>query len=94
VKITSTQITANLSAIGTVAQKALDPQQTTIGEDDGAGTILFKETNRYIDRWNKAEDELASLLHLQFTRPIPTVTTIGGVLDKGALLDEGPAFNH
>ncbi|MBI5101638.1 MAG: hypothetical protein HZB33_07390 [Nitrospirae bacterium] len=86
-RITSTQITANLSAIGTVAQKALDPEQTTISEEDDAETILFKETNRYIDNWNKAEDELAALLHLQFARPVPTITTIGGVLDVTYLLD-------
>ncbi|MDH4231748.1 MAG: hypothetical protein OEW04_06930, partial [Nitrospirota bacterium] len=86
-RITSTQITGNLSAIGFVAQKALDPDQTTISEEDDAETILFKETNRYIDNWNKGEDELASLLHLQLTRPVPTVTTIGGAIDVTYLLD-------
>ncbi len=85
-RITNTQITANLSSIGIVAGKAIIPEAVSEEEKD-AETILHEETINYIDRWNHAEDELASLLHLTFTRPIPTVTTIGGVIDVTYLLD-------
>jgi hypothetical protein len=80
-KITSTHITGNLAAIGIVSQKALGAEQTAIAEEDDAEAILFKETNRYIDRWNDAEEELASLMHLVLSRPIPAVMTVGGVID-------------
>lgn len=80
-KVTTTHITGNLVAIGIVSQKALGPEHTAISEEDDAETILFKETNRYIDRWNKAEEELASLMHLVVTRPIPAIMTVGGVID-------------
>ena len=80
-KTTNTHIVGNLSSIGIVAEKANSSQHTAISEEDDAETILHKEAVSYIDRWNKSEEELASLLHLTWTRPIPTVTTVGGVLD-------------
>ena len=90
-RITNTQITGNLSSIGIVAGKAIIPE-TVPEEEKDAETILHEETISYIDRWNKTEDELASLLHLTFTRPIPTVTTIGGVIDVTYLLDVPHGF--
>jgi hypothetical protein len=86
-KITSTHITGNLTAIGIVAQKAISNQLSAMSEDDDVEEILFKETQNYINRWNQAEEELASLMHLAFTRPIPTVVTIGGVIDVTYLMD-------
>jgi hypothetical protein len=101
--VRSTHIIGNLSAIGIVARRAVEitpsnfplPQEgeTSVtspsegGGEKNAEDILFKETINYIDRWNQAEDELASLLHLAITRPIPTVTTIGGVIDVSYLLN-------
>lgn len=80
-KTINTHIVGNLSSVGIVAEKANSSQHTAISEEDDAETILHKEAVSYIDRWNKSEEELASLLHLTWTRPIPTVTTVGGVLD-------------
>ncbi|MBI5074279.1 MAG: alpha/beta hydrolase [Nitrospirae bacterium] len=91
-RITNTHITGNLTAIGIVAQRALSSQDSAISAEDDAETILYKEANRYIDRWNEAEDELASLLHLNISRPIPTVVTVGGVIDVTYLLDMPHGF--
>ncbi len=90
--ITNTHITGNLAAIGIVAQRAISSQLSAISEEDDAEAILYKEANRYIDRWNQAEDELASLMHLNVTRPIPTVVTVGGVIDVTYLLDMPHGF--
>lgn len=54
-RISNTHITGYLAAIGIVSQNALNSEETTLTEEDGAETILFKETNRYIDNWNKAD---------------------------------------
>ena len=86
-KITNTHIAGNLSVIGIAAQKTGSNQLFTISEDDTAEEILFKETQNYIKRWNRAEDELASLMHLAKARPLPTVVTVGGVIDVTWLLD-------
>jgi len=85
--ITNTHIAGNLSVIGIVAQKAVDSSQNTVDGDKDAEQLLYEEANNYINRWNSAEEELASLFHLVITRPIPTVITIGGVLDVTYLLD-------
>jgi len=56
------------------------------GEGGGEGAkdaerLLYEAANHYIDRWNASENELASLLHLAIARPIPTLVTLGGVID-------------
>ncbi|MBI4697440.1 MAG: hypothetical protein HY758_00580 [Nitrospirae bacterium] len=90
-KISSTQITGNLLAIGITAQNS-STKDSKIHEEDNAETILFKEAMNYIGRWNQAEDELASLLHLAIARPVPAVVTIGGVIDVTYLLDTPHGF--
>lgn len=98
-KINSAHIIGNLSAIGIVAQRAIGNQssptvgaEAAISEEDTAETILHREALNYIDRWNKAEEELSSLLHLTITRPIPTVVTVGGVIDVTYVLDTPHGF--
>ena len=86
-KITTTHVAGNLSVIGITAQKTGSNESFTIAENDNAEEIFFKETQNYINRWNRAEDELASLMHLAKTRPLPTVITVGGVIDVTWLLD-------
>lgn len=92
-KVVNTHITGNLSAIGIVAQRS-SPQ---VGEGGGEGEkgaeqILYEEVIRYIHRWNLAEEELASLMKLAMTRPIPTIVTLGGVIDVSYLLDTPHEF--
>jgi len=88
-RIQKNQIAGNLTTIGIVAGKVTPsasplPQvvdATAISEEDDAETILHKEAMRYMDRWNRSEDELASLLHINVIRPLPAVTISGGVMD-------------
>lgn len=97
-RITNTYIVGNLSAIGVVAQKTHpNIPSPPVGEGEGEGEkdaeqILHEEAISYIDRWNKAEEELTSLIHLTFTRPIPTVATVGGVIDVTYVLDTPHGF--
>ena len=96
-RITNTLITGNLAVIGIAAQKAAATPSPLAGEGGGEGEkdaerLLYEAANHYIDRWNKAEDELASLLHLSITRPLPAVVTVGGVIDVTYLLDMPHGF--
>lgn len=96
-KITNTHIVGNLSVIGITAGKAVITPSPPAGEGGGlapgvseraggeggndAEHLLYEAAQHYIDRWNKAENELASLLHLTIARPLPAVVTLGGVID-------------
>ncbi|MGO8989042.1 MAG: RHS repeat-associated core domain-containing protein [bacterium] len=92
-KITNTHIIGNLSVVGIVSQKAINIASGFTPDEKDAEEILFEEAINYIDRWNKAEEELASLLQFSVTRPIPTVITLGGVIDVTYLLDTPHEFN-
>ena len=88
--VINNQITGNVVAIGIVAGKAVAGARPSAPSQEGdkdAEQLLYGEAINHIDRWNKAEDELASLLHLALTRPIPTVVTVGGVIDVTYVLD-------
>jgi hypothetical protein len=90
-------IVGNLTVIGITSQKAVTTPSFLAGGEGGEGTknaerILFEAANHYIDSWNNAEDELASLLHLSITRPLPTAVTIGGMIDVTYLLDMPHGF--
>ncbi|MEW6602702.1 MAG: hypothetical protein AB1499_17155, partial [Nitrospirota bacterium] len=92
-KITNTHIAGNLAVIGITAQKTLQSSEYTVqSEDKDAEQLLYEEAINYINRWNKAEDEFASLFHLSVARPLPTVVTIGGVIDVTYLLDTPHGF--
>jgi len=95
--ITNSHIVGNLSVIGITAQKAVLTPSPLAGEGGGEGAkdaarLQYEEAMNYNDRWNKAEDELASLLHLALTRPLPTIVTIGGVIDVAYLMDMPHGF--
>jgi hypothetical protein len=90
-------ITGNLSVIGITAQKAATTPSPLAGEGGGEGEkdaewLLYESAQHYIDRWNKTEDELASLLHLTTARPLPTVVMVGGIIDVTYLLDMPHGF--
>ncbi|KAF0220886.1 MAG: hypothetical protein FD174_883 [Geobacteraceae bacterium] len=84
-RIGNTYIVGNLAVIGVVSQ--MSTNNVSILEEDDAETILFKEAESYVKRWNQAEEELASLLKLAVSRPIPTIVTVGGLIDVTYLLD-------
>jgi hypothetical protein len=85
-RITGYNIIGNLSVIGLVSRKAVKPVEIP-AEDKDAEKLLYEEVIKYIDRWNQSDDDLSSLMHLTITRPIPTVVTIGGVIDVTYFLD-------
>lgn len=85
--VKNTNIVGNLSVIGLVAQDAVLPE-TGPDTERNAPRLLYEEAIKYIDRWNKSEEELASLLHLGLIRPIPTLVTLGCVMDVSYLLDQ------
>ena len=94
-KVNSAQVIGNLSVIGIGAGKVTPSNSPLPQEGEGdkdAEQLLYEEALNYIDRWNQAEDELASLLHLTITRPIPTVVTVGGVIDVIYVLDTPHGF--
>jgi len=84
-RISSSQITGNLAVIGVVGQKAQTP--AAISENDDAEAILFKEAIGYIERWNRAEDDLSALLGQRISRPSVTIATVGGQMEVTTLLD-------
>ena len=91
-KTTNGLIVGNMVSIGIVSQKAVSVQPSADSSQLTAESLLHREAINYIDRWNKSEDELASLLHLAIARPIPTVVTLGGVIDVTYLLDMPHGF--
>jgi hypothetical protein len=95
--VNNTLIVGNLTVIGITAQKAVLTPSPLAGEGGGEGPkdaerLLYEAANHYIDRWNASENELASLLHLSITRPLPTFVTLGGVIDVTYLLDQPHGF--
>jgi hypothetical protein len=82
--VTSSQVVGNLAMIGIVGQKAT--AVTPISDSDDAATILFKEASGYIDRWNRTEEQLAAFYKVALARPVPTVVTVGGLIDVTNLL--------
>ena len=89
-RVTSTHITGDLTAIGIVSQRITE--EVSQPETPNAGNLLYREAKHYIDRWNQAEEELSSLMHVVIARPIPTVATLGGVIDVTYLLDSPHGF--
>ena len=91
-EVSNTLITGNIAVIGLSAQKVATTPSHLGGEGGGEGSkdaerLLYESAQHYIDRWNKAEDEVASLLQLAISRPLPTVVTLGGVVDVDYLLN-------
>ncbi len=68
-KITNTHIAGNYAVIGIVSGKSITPDAVP-DEEKNAWRLLYEEAISYIDRWNQAEQELASLMHLTIARPI------------------------
>jgi len=78
--------------MGIVAQRPIEPEEIPFEEKD-AERLLFDAAINYIQRWNQAEDELSSLLRLSLSRPLPTLVTLGGVIDVTYLLDIPHGFD-
>ncbi|MDX1764066.1 MAG: transglutaminase-like domain-containing protein, partial [bacterium] len=85
-RVENREIAGKLGVIGIVAQQAVFPADVA-GEEKGSERLLFEAALRYTDRWNRAEHELGSLLDVAVLRPLPTVVTLGSIMDVSYLLD-------
>ena len=92
-KTTNTQIIGNQVVIGIVCQKANVAQFTSDVKGKNAEQLLYEAALHYVDQWNRAEDELASLLHSATTRPIPAIATVGNVIDVTSFMGEPHGFS-
>jgi PKD repeat protein len=90
-RITGTHVIGNLTILGLISRKAVKPEEIP-NEDKDAEKILYEAVTNYIDRLNQAEDELAAMMQLIKTRPLPTVANIGGVIDVTYFLDMPHGF--
>jgi transglutaminase-like putative cysteine protease len=90
-RVENTLVAGYPTLIGLAAQQAVLPAEVPPGRKN-AERLLFERAMTYIDQGNKAEEELASLLQLQIVRPLPTLVTVGGVLDVVSLLDAPHGF--
>ncbi|MGA1875149.1 MAG: transglutaminase-like domain-containing protein [bacterium] len=90
---TNTHITGNYAVIGITSQK---PVMRELAPDQGrdAWRLLYEEAVKYMERWNQAEDELASLMHLALIRPVPSVVTLGGFMEVTYLLNTPHGFER
>jgi|GEM_PF-969106 len=79
------------AVIGLAAQQAVVPDGLS-QRPENAERLLFERAMSFIDRGNKAEEELASLLRTEVVRPLPTMVSLGGVLDVISLLDAPHGF--
>lgn len=87
--VTNTMISGSMAAIGLAGQKAVIP--TDLDEQDAAD-LLYREAIRYIDNWNRGEEDIASLLHVSLSRPMPAVVTLGNAIEVTYLLDQPHGF--
>ncbi|MEA5114445.1 MAG: transglutaminase domain-containing protein, partial [Geobacteraceae bacterium] len=85
VKTSSTPIAGNISVMLVAAQRGVPDAKPE--ETDTAETLLFKEANSYVNRWSRSEDELAALLGVALSRPVPIVATVGNLVDVSWLGD-------
>lgn len=90
--IENTLLTGSLAVIGLVSQQAVIPEVLPDDERDAA-RLFYEVAIDYIDRWNRAEEELASLLRLHIVRPLPTIVTVGAVFETDRLFDTSFSFD-
>jgi transglutaminase-like putative cysteine protease len=91
-QVSTSLIAGNLVVIGVTAQKAVVMQLQDPNARKGAERLLYEEAMHYADRWNSAEDELASLLQMPVVRPLPSIAMVGGVIDVTYLMDAPHGF--
>ncbi|MEW6221545.1 MAG: transglutaminase domain-containing protein, partial [Thermodesulfobacteriota bacterium] len=90
-RVDNTLVAGYPTVIGLAAQQA--PGLTAVPlAGMNAERLLFEQAVSYLHQGNQAEEELASLLQLTLARPLPTLVTVGGVLDVVALLDTPHGF--
>jgi hypothetical protein len=91
-EVASHHVIGNLSSLGIVSQKVVQPMDLPLEEKD-AERLLYEAALSYVERWNAAEEELAAFFKVAIARPLPTVVTVGGVIDVAYLFDVPQGFD-
>jgi len=81
----NTHSVGSVSVIGIVAGSPV-PLAAMASEDKSAARLLSEVASDYIADWNLAEEELSALLKAPLIRPVPTVATVGCVVEVEWLL--------
>jgi hypothetical protein len=90
--VVSRHVVGNISSLGIVSQQVVGPEVIPAHEKN-AERLLHESALSYIERWNSAEEELASFLKVTVARPLPTVVTVGGVIDVAYLFGVPQGFD-
>lgn len=85
-RIAQSHVAGALAVIVVTAQQAADQATTVPPELRDPVQTLQGIGLRHTDVWNRAEAEIAALLHLSLARPLPTVVTVGNVVDVTTVL--------
>lgn len=72
--------------LGIVAQDVVQPGP--VAEDAAADERLYHAALDYIEAWNRDESELAELHNLVIARPLPTLVSLGGMMEVTDLLGQ------
>ena len=87
--VTKTVISGGYHAIGIAAQSALRPSIEIEGDTEGvAAKLLSQMSLRYIESWDKSENELANLAGVSVVKPLPTIAFVSNVVEVSAVLDQ------
>lgn len=85
VSVTNSHTVGSMSVIGIVAGNAVFHEVPEDIEKD-LRYVLHGSVAGYVHNWNEAEIELASLLRTSLIRPVPTIVTMGGMVEVEWLL--------
>gem|GEM_PF-1287442 len=92
IPVVNTLVAGYPTLLGLAAHRTAPLTPTPLAQQN-AERLLFERAMAYLDQGNRAEEELASLLQLQVARPLPTLVTLGGVLEVVSLLDAPHGFS-
>ncbi len=92
IAVSNAMVNGARAYLGVFSQKA-ESLKTVADEDKNAARILQEVAVSYVDQWNQAEDELASLLRLCISRPVPTLVVVGSMVNVTDLLGAPHGFD-
>ncbi len=84
-RVTKSLTAGNTTAIVVGSRNSNSAGGAGASAEQAADELLFQEGINYLDRWSQAEDELARLLHLSLSRPLPAIVTLEGVIEVASL---------
>ncbi len=91
-QVSNTYVNGNLAVLGIHSQGGALADSVSL-EDKDAQRLFYESAVDYAATWNQSEAELAELLQLTLVRPIPSLVTIGGVVEVEYLLGNPHGFD-